>query len=162
MKAEALLSQWKTWLGWNDFEWEFLEAGAGPLVCKLKGADAGRLAAQDGEALAAFQYLFSLTLVRRPEERDRVKFTVEGVEGAEDAKNRRLADMAVRAASDVKRSGRVFRFDPMPPGDRKVLHQALAGDMDVETTSEGEGPWRKVVIKPKLKIGGAANKPRLR
>ncbi len=39
----------------------------------------------------------------------------------------------------------------MEPADRRLVHQILTDDPDVETVSEGEGPWRKVVIKPKQK-----------
>jgi spoIIIJ-associated protein len=49
----------------------------------------------------------------------------------------------------VKRTGQAFRMEPMPPRDRRAIHQALANHPDVATASEGEGPFRKVVGKPK-------------
>jgi predicted RNA-binding protein Jag len=59
-----------------------------------------------------------------------------------------IALLAQNAAEEVRRTGRVYRLDPMSPAERRVVHQTLAEEPGVETASEGEGPWRKVVVKP--------------
>jgi spoIIIJ-associated protein len=65
-----------------------------------------------------------------------------------------LLGQAEFAAKEVKRTGSPFRLDPMGSAERRIVHQALAQDPDVETVSEGEGPWRKVVVRPREKSRG--------
>jgi hypothetical protein len=62
-----------------------------------------------------------------------------------------LAEEALFAADEVRRTGRVYRLDPMPTEERRVIHQILKDDPEVETVSEGEGPFRKVVVIPRRK-----------
>ena len=63
----------------------------------------------------------------------------------------KIMELAKRAAAEVRRTKTVYRLDPMPPAERRLVHQALADDPDVETASEGEGPFRKVVVRPKTR-----------
>jgi hypothetical protein len=68
------------------------------------------------------------------------------LEGFPTAEEGRLTDKALFAAFQVRRTGKPFRLDPMPPAQRRVIHQALANHPDVATASEGEGSNRRVVV----------------
>jgi predicted RNA-binding protein Jag len=160
---EELLAQWKGLLGWDDLAWEQKSVEGGKPVYALTTSKAELLAGSDGRTLEAFEYLFNLVLARAPEDRDYLRFLVEGVD-LEAKRFERAIDIAQRAAAEVRRSGRAYRLDPMPSPERKAIHQAFTDDPDVETVSEGEGPWRKIVLRPKPKAGGSAapGKARLR
>ena len=54
-----------------------------------------------------------------------------------------------QAIEEVKRTGQLVRLQPMDSALRRMVHRALAESPDVETISEGEGSWRKVVLRPK-------------
>ena len=59
--------------------------------------------------------------------------------------------MAGEVADEVKSKGRSRELEPMNPAERRVIHLALKDDRDVETTSQGEGNFRRVVVSPKKK-----------
>lgn len=142
---EGVLSQWKDLLGWPDLAWELQREEAG-LTVILKTSQAARLAGANGETWEAFEHLFNAVLFRgRP---DAGSARVE-IEGQSHPRFQRVIEEALRAAEEVKRSGRLYRLDPMKPDERRAAHQALANHPDVETISEGEGPWRKVVVRPR-------------
>ena len=61
----------------------------------------------------------------------------------------RSLDLANKLAEKVRSSGRPVEMDPMSPGERRVVHVALAEQADLETRSEGEGIYRHLVIFPK-------------
>ncbi|MBI5200069.1 MAG: protein jag, partial [Elusimicrobia bacterium] len=54
-----------------------------------------------------------------------------------------------QAIEEVKRTGKLVRLQPMDSSLRRMIHRALAESPDVDTVSEGEGAWRKVVLRPK-------------
>jgi spoIIIJ-associated protein len=148
---ESLLAQWKTLTGWADLEWTLTKEG-NDVSATLKTSRGERLA----PALPSWEYLFNLILERAAEPSPRVRFRVEG---AADTREREIADQALNAAAEVKRSGRLYRLDPMPSEQRRIVHQTLKDDPDVETFSEGEGPWRKVVVRPKTRSGADPRRP---
>ena len=78
----------------------------------------------------------------------RIKVTVD-VDGYRKQQENRILLMAKKAAEQVKKSGKVYRFYPMPARERRLIHISLKNNSDVETFSEGDGGFRKVVIKPK-------------
>ena len=59
-----------------------------------------------------------------------------------------LEKFALQVAEQVTSGGAAVRLDPMPPADRKVVHDALTSVDGVDTTSEGEEPRRRVVVRP--------------
>lgn len=148
---ETHLSRWKELLGWEDLSWSVKQAEGRRLPIVLSTAKGDRLMGPSGETLEAFEYLFNLVLTQEAKDAPAVQF---GMEGFDNPKNQRLIDLAKRAAAEVRRSRTLYRMDPMPPADRKIIHQALANESDVETASEGEGPFRKVVVR--LKSGGSS------
>ena len=109
----------------------------------LIGDDLGVLIGKHGQTLDALQYLTNLTANREATERIRLILDVE------DYRKRRtetLTRLALRLADKVKRRGERVVLEPMSPQERKVIHIALQNDLRIMTYSEGDEPFRKVVI----------------
>jgi spoIIIJ-associated protein len=60
-----------------------------------------------------------------------------------------VLDQARGAVERVKATGKPSRLEPMDSSTRRLIHRTFAGDPDVATVSEGEGNWRKIVIRPR-------------
>ncbi|MGH2723582.1 MAG: RNA-binding cell elongation regulator Jag/EloR [Actinomycetota bacterium] len=106
----------------------------------------GLLIGRHGQTLDALQEIVRSAVQRRTEERCRITVDVE------DYRKRRrsqLAGKARDAAMRVGRTGRPERMDPMTPYERKIVHDAAGEVGGVETSSEGEEPQRRVVIRKK-------------
>ncbi|MBI4396271.1 MAG: Jag N-terminal domain-containing protein [Elusimicrobia bacterium] len=155
LSPEALLTRWKELMKWEDLTWDIQDAGNDSLDITLKTERADRLVGDKGETLEAFQHLYNLVLSRHSEIAPHVVFRMEGFKSAME---QRVIDIAQRAAEEVRRSRRPYRLDPMSPAERRLVHQTLANEPDVETVSEGEGPYRKVVVRPKGPNAGQGNK----
>ncbi len=113
------------------------------VTLNLQGEDLGILIGKHGQTLDALQYLTNLAANR--EGRDRIRFIVD----VEDYRKRRadtLQQLALRLADRVKRSGDRVVLEPMTPHERKIIHMSLQEDLRIETYSEGEEPFRRVVI----------------
>lgn len=113
------------------------------VVLNVRGEDLGLLIGKHGQTLDALQYLTNLAAHR--ESRDRVRLVVD----IEDYRRRRavtLEQLALRLADRVKRSGERTALEPMNPHERKIIHMSLQDDQRIETFSEGEEPFRRVVI----------------
>jgi len=101
---------------------------------------------RDGQTLEAAQYLITLMLSRKYN----APFALQADTGKYWRKiEHHVAAIANAGASDVERTGRPYRLEPMSSQMRRFVHRMLAANPKVETASEGEGKWRKVVIKPK-------------
>jgi len=110
---------------------------------ELAGPDMGVLIGKRGQTLDSLQYLTSLVVNKGTSEYIRVKVDTE------DYRKRRketLENLAKNLAYKVKRTKRPFSLEPMNPYERRVIHSALQNDKYVSTHSEGEEPFRKVVI----------------
>ena len=70
-------------------------------------------------------------------------------EGYRERREQTLRSLAMRLADRVKRSGQRVSLEPMNPQERRIIHTALQEDIYVTTLSEGEEPYRKVVIMPR-------------
>ena len=103
----------------------------------------GALIGRKGERLSALQHLVNLMLSRKLGAWTRVLVDVEDYRGR---RERQLREIATRAAEKVKESGKMLQLEPMPALERRWIHLALRGDMDVATQSIGEEPHRRVVI----------------
>ncbi len=117
--------------------------GIEQVTLNLRGEDLGILIGKHGQTLDALQYLTNLAAHRDSEERVRIIIDVE------DYRKRReetLVRLAQRLADRVKLRGEKVVLEPMSPHERKIIHTALQDDLRVTTFSEGEEPFRKVVI----------------
>ncbi len=109
----------------------------------LSGDDMGVLIGKRGQTLDSLQYLVSLVVNKDSEEYIRVKVDTE------DYRNRRketLENLAKNIAYKVKRTKRTVSLEPMNPYERRIIHSALQNDKYVTTHSEGEEPFRRVVV----------------
>ena len=112
----------------------------------VRGDDLSALIGRQAETLNAFQYVASLIVGKETEQF--VQLTVD-VEGYRDRREKQLVQMAKRMADQVAKSGRRQTLEPMPSGERRVIHIALRDHPTVKTESTGEEPYRKVMIVPK-------------
>ena len=112
----------------------------------IRGNDLSVLIGRRSETLTAFQYVASLIVGKETEQF--VQLTVD-VEGYRDRREKQLVQMAKRMADQVAKSGRRQTLEPMPSGERRVIHIALRDHPTVKTESTGEEPYRKVMIVPK-------------
>ncbi|EIW17585.1 MULTISPECIES: RNA-binding cell elongation regulator Jag/EloR [Pelosinus] len=109
----------------------------------IRGNDLGILIGKHGQTLDALQYLTNLTANRDIDGKVRIILDVE------DYRQRRtdtLNRLAARLADSVKRRGEKVVLEPMSPNERKIIHMALQDDQRIITYSEGEEPYRKIVI----------------
>ncbi|MCR5503146.1 MAG: protein jag [Lachnospiraceae bacterium] len=120
------------------------------LDIELTGDNMGSLIGKRGQTLDALQYLVNLVVNKNTEEKIHVRIDTE------DYRSRRrqtLENLAKNMASKVKRTHRQVVLEPMNPYERRVIHSTLQNDKFVTTHSEGEEPYRKVVIVPKKTEG---------
>lgn len=118
----------------------------GSLNIDLEGDDMGILIGKRGQTLDSLQYLVSLVVNREQKNYVRVKLDTE------DYRRRRtetLENLAKNIAYKVKRTHRPVSLEAMNPYERRIIHSALQGNRYVETHSEGNEPYRYVVITPK-------------
>ncbi len=110
---------------------------------ELSGDDMGVLIGKRGQTLDSLQYLTSLVVNKGSNEYVRVKVDTENYR-----KRRKdtLENLAKNLAYKVKRTKRPVTLEPMNPYERRVIHSALQNDKYVSTHSEGDEPFRRVVI----------------
>ena len=113
------------------------------LRMQMTGENMSLLIGRRGETLDALQYLTSLNISRGREAYLRVSIDTENYRAK---REEALCKLAVRMAGRAKKSGRRVALEPMNPYERRILHSALQDDPDVTTHSEGEEPYRRVII----------------
>ena len=107
---------------------------------ELIGENMGLLIGKRGQTLDSIQYLTSLVLNKGKEKYVRIKVDTENY------RKDTLESLAKNIAYKVKRSRRSVALEPMNPYERRIIHSALQGDKFVSTKSEGEEPFRHVVV----------------
>lgn len=125
---------------------KFINKYDGSVTLRLHGADMGILIGKHGQTLDSLQYLTNLVANKNSTERVRV---VIDVEDYRDRRIETLTRLARRLADKVKRTGERVALEPMNPHERKIIHMALQRDNRVTTLSEGDDPFRHVVIELK-------------
>lgn len=118
----------------------------------LSGPSMGVLIGKRGQTLDSLQYLVSLVVNKESESYVRIKLDTENYRVR---RKETLETLAKNLANKVKATSKKFTLEPMNPYERRIIHSTLQNNKAVETHSEGEEPYRKVVITP---AGGA--KPR--
>ncbi|MCB2308974.1 protein jag [Clostridium estertheticum] len=110
----------------------------------LIGPNMGLLIGYRGETLDALQYLVSLVVNKNhDEEYKRVLLDTENYRAKREETLKRLAS---KIAYKVRVSGRVLKLEPMNPYERRIIHSSLQNDTYIYTFSEGEEPYRRVVV----------------
>ena len=110
----------------------------------LKGEDVGTIIGYRGETLDAIQYLLHI-FVNKNSKGNYKKVLLD----AGDYRLKReetLKKLALKTAYKVKKYGRSMKFEPMNPYERKIIHSALQDDNNITTESEGQEPFRRVVV----------------
>lgn len=113
------------------------------IILHLHGKNLGILIGKHGQTLDALQYLTNLTTNQGEETRH---FIMLDVENYRQRREETLKQLAVRLAGRVKRSGEKVVLEPMNGYERKIIHVALQNEVHVRTESEGQDPYRHVVI----------------
>ena len=115
----------------------------GALSINMDGKNMGILIGKRGQTLDSLQYLTNRVANKMQDGYVRVKLDTE------DYRRRRketLENLAKNIASKVKRTRRTVSLEPMNPYERRIIHSALQADPAVSTHSEGEEPYRRVVV----------------
>ncbi|MDD4366223.1 MAG: protein jag [Eubacteriales bacterium] len=112
----------------------------------IEGKDAGTIIGKRGQTLDAMQYLTSLVVNKEKEKYIRVVLDAENYRSKREKTLEQLAD---RLARKVVKTRRSVRLEPMNPYERMVIHATLQNDPKVKTRSEGEEPYRRVIIELK-------------
>ena len=126
----------------------------GALSITMEGKNMGILIGKRGQTLDSLQYLTNRVANKMQDGYVRVKLDTE------DYRRRRketLENLAKNIASKVKRTRRTVALEPMNPYERRIIHSALQSDPAVSTHSEGEEPYRKVVVTLARRSGGSHN-----
>lgn len=122
----------------------------GSLNVDFEGEDMGILIGKRGQTLDSLQYLVSLVVNKNQKNYVRVKLDTE------DYRKRRkdtLENLAKNIASKVKKTRKSVSLEAMNPYERRIIHSALQNSKYVETYSEGNEPYRHVVVAPKKNAG---------
>lgn len=115
----------------------------------VNGDEMGVLIGKRGQTLDSLQYLVSLVINKNCENYVKVKLDTENYRAR---RKETLENLAKNIAYKVKRTRKPVSLEPMNPYERRIIHSALQNDKYVETYSEGEEPYRKVVINIKKSI----------
>ncbi|MCH5280386.1 MAG: protein jag [Lachnospiraceae bacterium] len=109
----------------------------------LSGEEMGVLIGKRGQTLDSLQYLVSLVVNKDVDDYIRVKIDTENYR---QRRKETLENLAKNISYKVKRTRRPVSLEPMNPYERRIIHSALQNDKYVTTHSEGEEPYRKVVV----------------
>lgn len=112
----------------------------------IEGKDSGTIIGKRGQTLDSIQYLTSL--VANKDKEKYIKVVVDA-ESYRCKREKTLEQLADRLAAKVVRSRKSVRLEPMNPYERKVIHAKLQSNPNVTTRSEGEEPYRRVIIELK-------------
>lgn len=115
----------------------------GALSIEMKGDNMGILIGKRGQTLDSLQYLANRVANKHQEGYVRVKLDTENYRAR---REETLKNLAKNIAYKVKRSKRPVSLEPMNPYERRIIHAALQSDQYVTTHSEGDEPYRKVVV----------------
>ena len=125
------------------------------LEVDLSGDERGVLIGKRGQTLDSLQYLISLVVNKGTNEYIRVKVDTENYR---QRRKETLENLAKNIAYKVKRTRRPVSLEPMNPYERRIIHSALQNDRYVTTHSEGDEPFRRVVVTPKRESGYNENR----
>ncbi|WP_028308794.1 RNA-binding cell elongation regulator Jag/EloR [Desulfitibacter alkalitolerans] len=113
------------------------------IYINIKGKNIGILIGRRGETLESLQYLTNLAVQKKVEDRIRIVLDIEGYRSR---REQTLVKLANRLYEKVKKTHKSIVLEPMNPHERRIIHTALQNKNDIQTYSEGDEPYRKVVI----------------
>ena len=124
------------------------KAGKETLYIDIQGKDSGTVIGKRGQTLDAIQYLTSLVVNKEQSGYTRVVIDAENYRAK---REKTLELLAIRLAKKVGKTKRSIKLEPMNPYERKVIHATLQNHPYVTTRSEGQDPYRRVIIELKHK-----------
>ena len=122
------------------------KAGKETLYIDIQGKDSGTVIGKRGQTLDAIQYLTSLVVNKEQSGYTRVVIDAENYRAK---REKTLELLAIRLAKKVGKTKRSIKLEPMNPYERKVIHATLQNHPRVTTRSEGQDPYRRVIIELK-------------
>ena len=122
------------------------KVGKDVVYLEMDGKDSGSVIGKRGQTLDAIQYLTSLVVNKNSE--NYVKVVVDA-ENYRAKRQKTLEQLANRLAAKVIKTKKYVRLEPMNPYERKIIHATLQQNPNITTRSEGEEPYRRVVIELK-------------
>lgn len=123
-----------------------VKVGEDIVYVEMDGKDSGTVIGKRGQTLDAIQYLTSLVINK---ESDKYIKVVVDAENYRAKRQKTLEQLANRLAAKVIKTRRYVRLEPMNPYERKIIHATLQQNPEINTRSEGEEPYRRVVIELK-------------
>ena len=120
-----------------------LEKETRTLNIDVEGPEMGIIIGKRGQTLDSLQYLINLYVNKKSNTHIRVKLDTENYR---ERRKETLETLAKNIAFKVKKSRRSFTLEPMNPYERRIIHSTLQGEKYVATKSEGEEPYRRVVV----------------
>jgi len=126
-----------------NYEIEFDNDTLDIVVNDIEGNDKGILIGKRGKNLDSLQYVLSLIVNK---ERNNYVRTIVDIDGYRDKREKTLERLALKKADKCKYYKKKIKLEPMNPYERRIIHSALQSEKDIITYSEGEDPYRRVVI----------------
>ncbi|MFQ8602696.1 MAG: RNA-binding cell elongation regulator Jag/EloR [Anaerovoracaceae bacterium] len=123
-----------------------LKAGDDIVYLEMDGKDSGTIIGKRGQTLDAIQYLTSLVVNKDSEKYIKVVIDAENYRAK---RQKTLEQLANRLAAKVVKTKKYVRLEPMNPYERKIIHATLQQNPNIITRSEGEEPYRRVIIELK-------------
>lgn len=124
----------------------FIKEENDTLSVSMFGRELGTLIGRRGETMDALQYLLNLAVNKNQEKRYKIFLDIEGYRKK---REETLQKLALKLAEKARQRGRNVVLEPMSSLERRIIHTALQGISDIATYSEGEEPYRKIIIAPK-------------
>jgi spoIIIJ-associated protein len=122
-----------------------VEEGDGVLSGRLEGEDVGLFIGRRGQTIDAVQHLAQRIVF--PDGPSQVRVTIDA-DGYRERREKSLREDADEAVEEALSSGRPVELDPMPPAERRIVHEYLRERGGVQTHSEGDEPERRLVVSP--------------
>lgn len=145
-RAEKFLSQVFQAMGIEVHMESVYNESDGSLTIDFSGENMGVLIGKRGQTLDSLQYLTGLVLNKETSVYVKVKLDTENYRAR---RRETLENLARGIAYKVKKTRKAVVLEPMNPYERRIIHSTLQGNRNVETFSEGEEPYRHIVVKPK-------------
>ena len=123
-----------------------VKAGKDIVYIEMSGKDSGTIIGKRGQTLDSIQYLTSLVINKNSEKYIKVVIDAENYRAK---RQKTLEQLANRLAAKVIRNKKYVRLEPMNPYERKIIHATLQQNPEINTRSDGEEPYRRVVIELK-------------
>ena len=119
----------------------------------IKGDGSGLLIGKKGQTLDALQFIVNKIINKTNPPGSKIEIVVD-TENYRMRKTENLREMALKMSAKAKKSLKPVSFNPMPAGERRIVHLILAEEREVYTKSYGEGPLRRIIVYPRRGMSG--------